>query len=192
MTNREPCSMGKRRFERTAPRVGSQRQRACAEASALLRLWWKITPQMILLSHERQCFSRTTSDWHDADRLHPLCRTEPDETSHVSLEHSCDSLRNENAGSARQLDRRQPVARSQDLLKSATHVCGGLPLSDRLHTSSQRIRWPPGDVPRRRSWRGPPTGRTGSRIPSALLVEAATGGAAVVLATALPVGSPAD
>ena len=38
------------------------------------------------------------------------------EILHILLEHSYDSQRNENAGSARRLHRRQPVTRSQDLL----------------------------------------------------------------------------
>jgi hypothetical protein len=38
------------------------------------------------------------------------------EILHILLEHFYDSQRNENAGSARRLHRRQPVARSQDLL----------------------------------------------------------------------------
>ena len=39
------------------------------------------------------------------------------EILHILLEHSYDSQRNENAGSARPLHRRQPVATSQDLLR---------------------------------------------------------------------------
>ena len=53
---------------------------------------------------------------HDADRLHPLRCTEWIEILHILLEHFYDSQRNENAGSARRLHRRQPVPRSQDLL----------------------------------------------------------------------------
>ena len=54
---------------------------------------------------------------HDADRLHPLRRTEWIEILHILLEHFYDSQRNENAGSARRLHRRQPVPSSQDLLR---------------------------------------------------------------------------
>ena len=72
---------------------------------------------MILLSHERQCFSRTNNRFGTTPtaciRFAVLSRIE---ILHILLEHSYDSQRNENAGSARRLHRRQPVARSQDLL----------------------------------------------------------------------------
>ena len=60
------------------------------------RLSYKITPQMILLSHEQQCSLAPTNVRHDADRLHPLAVLSRIEISHILLEHSYDSQRNEN------------------------------------------------------------------------------------------------
>jgi hypothetical protein len=69
---------------------------------------------MILLSHEflshQQTFGTTPTA---CIRFAVFSRIE---ILHILLEHSYDSQRNENAGSARPLHRRQPVARSQDLL----------------------------------------------------------------------------
>jgi hypothetical protein len=124
-----------------------------------------------------------TNDRHDADRLHRFAVLSRIEILHILLEHYCDSQCNKNAGSARRLHRRQPVARSQDLLSPSDTSSGGLPSSDRLHTLSRRIRRPPSDVPRQRqSWQGPPAGRAGppagragSRIQGAMPAAAATG-----------------
>jgi hypothetical protein len=71
---------------------------------------------MILFSHQRQRFSRTNNDRQDADRVHRFAVLSRIEFLHILLEHFYDSQRNANAGSARRLHRRQPVARSQDLL----------------------------------------------------------------------------
>jgi hypothetical protein len=77
MTNREPCSRWANESSNVGPpRVGSQRQRARAGASASLSLSQKITPQMILLSHERQCFSCTNKRSARRRPPHPLRRTE--------------------------------------------------------------------------------------------------------------------
>jgi hypothetical protein len=70
---------------------------------------------MILLGHERQCFSRTNKRFRTTPtaciRFAVQSRIE---ILHILLEHSYDSQRNEDAYSARRLHRRQPVARSQD------------------------------------------------------------------------------
>ena len=70
--------MGKRRFERMAASGGESTAPAGAGASALPRVSSKITPQMILLSHQRQCSLAPTNVRHDADRLHRFRRTESD------------------------------------------------------------------------------------------------------------------
>jgi hypothetical protein len=49
---------------------------------------------MILLSHERRCFSRTNNDRHDADRLIRFAVLSRIEILHILLEHSYDSRRN--------------------------------------------------------------------------------------------------
>jgi hypothetical protein len=102
--------VGKRRFERTATSGAESTVRAGAGASALHKVSQKITPQMILLSHERQCFSRTNNRFGTTptacSRFAVLSRIE---ILHTLLEHFYDSQRNENAGSTRRLHRRQPV-----------------------------------------------------------------------------------
>jgi hypothetical protein len=63
----------------------------------------------VFLSHQQACGTTPTA----CSRFAVLSRIE---ILHVLLEHFYDSRRNENAGSVRRLHRRQPVARSQDLL----------------------------------------------------------------------------
>jgi hypothetical protein len=131
---------------------------------------------MILLSHERQCFSRTNKTFGTTPTACvPFAVLSRIEILHILLEHFYDSQRNENAGSACRLHRRQPVARSQDRSVRSDSSSGGLPSSDRLHTSSRRIR--------AASWRclaaaivGKVHTRDGQEaVPGALLAAAVTG-----------------
>jgi hypothetical protein len=62
------------------------------------------------------------------------------EILHILLEHFYDSQRNKNAASARRLHRRQPSREARIGPVRADSSSGGLPSSDRLHTSSRRIR----------------------------------------------------
>jgi len=95
---------------------------------------------MILLSHERQCFSRTNK--RSARRRPPrirfavLCRIE---ILHILLEHFYDSQRNENASSGPDFFRGSE-SREARICSVRSDSSGGLPSSNRLHTSSQRIR----------------------------------------------------
>jgi len=95
---------------------------------------------MILLSHERQCFSRTNK--RSARRRPPrirfavLCRIE---ILHILLEHFYDSQRNENASSGPDFFGGSE-SREARICSVRSDSSGGLPSSNRLHTSSQRIR----------------------------------------------------
>jgi hypothetical protein len=114
MTNREPCSRWANEGSNVwLPSVGSQRH-APEPKHRLCTASHRRSPQMILLSHEflshQQTFGTTPTA---CIRFAVFSRIE---ILHILLEHSYDSQRNENAGSARPLHRRQPVARSQDLL----------------------------------------------------------------------------
>lgn len=141
---------------------------------ALLRLSQKITPQMILLSHVRQCFSRTSKRWAGRRPPHPLRRTESGRDLacliRTSLRFSGKTTR---AGPACRLHRRQPVARSQDLFSPLGQFQRRLAVVGSVAHLVTKDR---GGLPRqRRSLQGPPAGRAGSRIPGALLAAAATG-----------------
>src|SRR5688500_13143273 len=70
---------------------------------------------MILLSDERQCFSRSNTFGTTPTACIRFAILSRIETLHILLEHSYDSQRNERS-SARRLHRRQPVARSEDLI----------------------------------------------------------------------------
>src|SRR4029453_9597650 len=120
------------------PRVGSQRhtpepehrlEQSLIENHVADCLCWPLTA--VFLSHQ-QTFGTTPTA---CIRFAILSRIE---ILHILLEHSYDSQRNENASSARQLLRRQPVARSLCSVRSDSSS-GGLPSSDRLHTSPGRI-----------------------------------------------------
>jgi hypothetical protein len=133
-----------------------------------------------------------TNDRHDADRLHPLHRTESDRDLAYLIR---TSLR----FSAQQERGAQLADFIGDSQSREARICsvrsdsssGGLPSRIGCTPRREGSGRPPGDVPRRRrSWQGPPAGRAGSRIPGALLAAAATGRCGSGLATALPVGSP--
>jgi hypothetical protein len=64
---------------------------------------------MILLSQERQCFSRANKRSTTPTACIRFAVLSRIEMLHILLEHSYDSQRNENAGSARRLHRRRPV-----------------------------------------------------------------------------------
>jgi hypothetical protein len=130
---------------------------------------------MILLSHVRQCFSRTSKRSARRRPPHPLRRTESDRDLpyliRTSLRFSAQD--NQNAGSACRLHRRQPVARSQDLFSPLRLFQRRLAVVGSVGHLVAKDR---GGLPRqRRSWQGPPAGRAQSRIPGALLAAVATG-----------------
>ena len=130
-----------------------------------------------------------THDRHDADRLHPLHRTESDRDLAYLIRTSLRfSVQQERGAQLADFigDSQSREARICSVRSDSSS--GGLPSSDRLHTSSRRIR----AASRGCSDRGKvhPAGRAGSRIPGALLAAAATGRCGSGLATALPVGSP--
>jgi hypothetical protein len=164
MTNREPCSRWANESSNVGPpRVGSQRQRARAGASASLSLSQKITPQMILLSHERQCFSRTNQRSARRRPPHPLRRTE----SNRDLAYLIRTLLRFSMQTRTQAQLADFIGEGQS---REARICsvrsdsssGGLPSADRLHTSSRRIRAVSRGL--QRSWQRPPAGRAGGRI----------------------------
>lgn len=83
-----------------------------------------------------------TNDRHDADRLIPFAALSRIEILHILLEHFYDSRRNTTRA------RDQLADFIGDSQSREARICsvrsdgssGGLPSSDRLHTSSQRIR----------------------------------------------------
>jgi hypothetical protein len=81
----------------------------------LLRLSYKITPQMILLSRERQRSLAPTNDRHGADRLIRFAVLSRIDILHVLLEHSYDSQRKLERWLSSPTLWRQLVAKNQDL-----------------------------------------------------------------------------
>ena len=92
---------------------------------------------MILLSHERQCSLAPTNVRHDADRLHPLRRTE----SNRDLAYLIRTLLRFSAQEERELGSPTHLATASrekpgSAQSAPTVPAAGLPSSDRLH-----VRW---------------------------------------------------
>jgi hypothetical protein len=110
------------------------------------------------------------------------------EILHILLEHPYDSQRNKNAGLSSPTSSATASREKPGSVQSAPTFQRRLPSSDRLHTSSRRIRAASRGCGDRDKVH--PAGRAGSRIPGALLAPAAKGRCGSGVATALPVGSP--
>ena len=92
---------------------------------------------MILLSHEQQCSLAPANDRHDADRLHALRRSESDRDLAYLIRTLLRFSAQRERGLSSRPHRRQPVARSQDLLQSAPTV----PAAGSVVGSVVHVRW---------------------------------------------------
>jgi hypothetical protein len=138
----------------------------------------------VFLSHQ-QAFGTTPTA---CIRFAVLSRIE---ILHILLEHFYDSQRNENAGSARRLHRRQPVARSQDLLSPLRQFQRRVAV---VGSVAHPVAKDPGGIlaMSRGGDRGKVHPRDGQEAVSQVPCwrQQRQDGAAVGLATAGPIGSP--